>query len=403
MKKILLLSVLTLIIFISTMWLLPSTEPGNVAPHAVVGSSRLSELLSADGGEAYAKATQPRLFSFPEDHGPHPRYRNEWWYLTGNVDGDKGERFGFELTVFRFSLRPEAERAESNASEWTTSQAYIGHFAITDVDGEQFHVAQRFARDSLGLAGARSRPFRVWLEDWFIEESPMDTSTSSWHVRAAGDDIAIDLSLVPLKGPVLNGIDGLSQKSSEHGNASYYYSISRLQTAGTLRVDGNEYEVSGLSWLDREWGSSALSKEQQGWDWFALQLSDGSDLMFYHLRRNDGSQDSYSAGTWIGADGQTHHLRRDDVVIDIRDHWDSPHGGRYPAAWRIEVLPLELHLNIDPVLESQELSATVRYWEGAVDVIGQRAGAAISGRGYVELTGYAVAAQPESVASGRKQ
>jgi len=416
MKKILLIIVLIVIIGASITWIWPRVDPTGAVAQPTTGSSRLSELLSDEGTEAYASAIEPRAFSFPADHGPHPEYRNEWWYITGNLDAETGARFGFELTIFRFSLTPQTANEEPKVAEssaWTGRQVFIGHFAITDVDNEQFQVAQRYARGSLGLAGAQSSPFRVWLEDWSIETAgahivsdaehdkrdPLGAASVAttindelaipWRIHAADENIAIDLSLVPLKPPILNGINGLSQKSSQPGNASYYYSMPRLQTDGTLRVDGTDYAVTGLSWLDREWGSSALSRDQHGWDWFALQLSDGSDLMFYNLRKIDGRQDSHSAGTWIRADGRALPLTRDDVAVDVKEYWDSPRGGRYPMEWHIEVAPLALNLHVNPVLKAQELSTTVRYWEGAVDVNGQRAGNELTGRGYVELTGYA--------------
>ncbi|MGB5334457.1 MAG: lipocalin family protein, partial [Woeseiaceae bacterium] len=172
-------------------------------------------------------------------------------------------------------------------------------------------------------------------------------------------------------------------------NASYYYSITRWLTNGLLRLGGEEFMVSGLSWLDREWSSSALGKDQQGWDWFALQLSDDSELMFYSLRRTDGSQDKYSGGTWVAADGTSRHLKREDVSVSVTDYWTSPEGGTYPAAWRVQIPDLKLALDVNPILADQELFTTVRYWEGAVDVQGLRDGANIVGRGYVELTGYA--------------
>lgn len=351
------------------------------------GSSRLSELLGGQGTTDYARVLEPREFSFPDDHGPHPAYRNEWWYVTGNLDGAGDERFGFELTIFRFAL---TQAAEPDASAWRTDQVYIGHFAVTDVGNERFHVSQRYARGALDLAGATSHPFRVWVEDWWLKEFPeQDETAATWLLHARDKDIELTLTLVPGKPPVMNGIDGLSQKSAEPGNATYYYSMPRLQSDGTLRIGEDIYDVSGLSWLDREWGSSALSKEQQGWDWFALQLSDGSDLMFYRLRRNDGSTDRHSAGTWVPAEGDSVHLTHDGVTIGVHRYWDSPAGGRYPMAWTISVPALDLALQVDPVLDAQELNTDVRYWEGAVDVTGRRKGRHVTGRGYVELTGYA--------------
>jgi len=210
-----------------------------------------------------------------------------------------------------------------------------------------------------------------------------------WELNAAGEQISLHLELTAAKPPVLNGIGGLSQKSAERGNASYYYSISRLHSEGRLQIADETFEVSGLSWLDREWSSSALSADQQGWDWFALQLSDNSELMFYNIRSNDGSQDEHSAGTWISASGEVRHLSRNDVAIVVTGEWVSPQGGIYPAGWDIGIPQLDLELSVAPVIENQELFTTVRYWEGAVDVTGRHKGIPVEGRGYVELTGYA--------------
>ena len=344
--------------------------------------SELATLLGSDADAGFARALQPRDFVFPADHGPHEAFRNEWWYVTGNLDSDDGRRFGFELTIFRFALAPDAPQAESN---WRTRQVYIAHFAVTDPESDRFLVAEKFSRGALGLAGAQSDPFRVWIDDWSIAASAAD----NWRLRASDPGFALDVNLLALKAPVLNGVDGLSQKSAEPGNASYYYSMTRWQTAGTLRIANEEYAVSGLSWLDREWSSSALADDQQGWDWFALQLSDNTELMYYSIRSTDGSQDPQSAGTRVSANGNATHLRRDDVDLVVTGTWDSPEGGRYPAAWRITVPAENLVLEVTPVMADQELFTTVRYWEGAVDVRGTRAGVPVEGRGYVELTGYA--------------
>lgn len=390
MKKIVLLIVfsLFLVIFIPKSPVQVSAVSGSSEFRP--GSARLARLLGADGAEGYRQVVAPRQFTFPQDHGPHPGYRNEWWYVTGNLDGENEERFGFELTLFRFSVTPGIEPDDS---AWRSNQVYIGHFAITDRAANEFRVATRYSRGSLGLAGAQSDPFRVWLEDWHLSAAPVagpdGQAGNAWHLRANDKDIAIDLLLRSRQSPVLNGIDGLSKKSALEGNASYYYSIPRMQTTGTLRSGKKSYVVSGLSWLDREWGSAGLSTGQQGWDWFALQLSDGSSLMFYNLRKIDGTRDEFSAGTFIAADGTATALSRDDVAIDVLDTWDSPAGGRYPMAWRMTVASHDLSLRITPIMRGQELATRVRYWEGAVDVEGEYRDTAIRGRGYVELTGYA--------------
>ncbi len=357
-------------------------------------SSRLAELLGSQRLEGFPLATAPRVFSFPQDHGPHSEYRNEWWYLTGNLDNQDGRRYGYELTIFRFSLVPappgESEKAPSSA--WKTNQVYIAHFAVTDEADNKFYVAQKYSRGAMGLAGAQADPFKVWIDDWSIQENPDEVTNlppeETWELTASGDGFSLMLNLASIKPAVLNGTAGLSQKSAQAGNASYYYSIPRLRSAGSLQIGDTEHSVTGLSWLDREWSSSALADDQQGWDWFALQLSDGSDLMFYNIRKTDGTQDRHSAGTFIFADGTSQHLDRDDVVLTVTDQWQSPQGAFYPARWNIELPDFDLRLSVSPVISNQELVTTVRYWEGAVDVVGRRGGQALTGRGYVELTGY---------------
>lgn len=392
-KKALLMIVLTVLIISTATWIV--SAPRQQSAPAIAGSPRLAELLSDDVA-GFPVATEGREFAFPRDHGPHPEYRNEWWYVTGNLESAAGRRFGYELTLFRFALMPASQQLPERASAWRTSQVYIAHFAVTDRETRQFRVAQRFARGSLGLAGATSQPFRIWLGDWSItglRSSPRAPGEFEfglpWRLQAGDDEMAVTLTLVPRKAPVLNGVDGFSQKAATAGNASYYYSVTRLETEGTIRIRDDETAVRGESWLDREWGSSALADEQQGWDWFALQLSDGSDLMFYKLRRNDGTRDVHSAGTLTLADGSSIPLASDDLTIDVRGSWDSPLGGRYPAAWRLTAPRLELTLDVNPIVDAQELETAVRYWEGAVDASGSRGSIPVSGRGYVELTGYA--------------
>jgi predicted secreted hydrolase len=304
------------------------------------------------------------------------------WYVTGNLDGEAGARFGFELTFFRFALAPSVPED----SAWRARQIYMAHFAVTDVERERFHFSERLSREALGLAGAQAEPFRVWLESWSLESLAAD---DSWRLAAGDDEYSLALELRAVQPPVLNGERGLSQKSSEPGAASYYYSIPRLAVSGRLTRGAQVHEVRGLAWLDREWGSGALGADQEGWDWFALQLEDGNALMFYALRTHAGGRDPHSAGTWIARDGAGRRLSSDEVRIDVLDRWSSPRGGRYPARWRLRVPSLTLDLEVEPVLADQELATDPRYWEGAVDVRGTREGKPVSGRGYVELVGYA--------------
>ena len=356
-------------------------------------ASRLGALRGEATPPGFALVTEPMAFEFPRDHGPHPAFRHEWWYVTGHLDARTGERFGFELTFFRFALAPpNSVQATAQHSAWRSRQIYMAHFAVTDLDRKQFHSSERFERDALGLAGADASPFRVWLDDWSLGVPPGEggsEGTSYWQLRAADNDYAFNLQLRAVTPPVLNGDAGLSRKSSAPGAASYYYSIPRLAVLGQVTRAGKPLEVDGLAWLDREWGSGSLGADQQGWDWFALQLDDGTTLMFYALRKLDGQRDAHSAGTWLAPDGNAHALANADVQIETKDFWTSPRGGRYPARWHMRVPSLALDLDIEPRLADQELNTNPRYWEGATTVTGTRAGRAISGRGYVELVGYA--------------
>jgi predicted secreted hydrolase len=342
-------------------------------------------VVRAQQQPAFAQALAPQPLEFPRDQGPHPDYRQEWWYLTGNLDAVDGERFGFEVTIFRFALAPRAVGSEtgSGSSAWRTRQVYLGHFAVTDVARARFRFAVKRARGALGLAGAQANPFRVWVGNWRIGDNT---------VQAAGQGYALSLTAQPLMAAVLNGERGLSRKSGEPGNATYYYSVPRVSVQGTLVADGRPLRVHGLAWLDREWGSGSLGPQEIGWNWFGLQLGDGSCLMFYYLRDRDGGEDPYSAGTWVDPAGRTRPLSRDDVQMTVLDHWTDPGGVRYPSRWRLIVPAAGLDVTVRPVLADQELVTSPRYWEGAADVSGTRAGRPIAGRGYVELVGYAGAA-----------
>jgi predicted secreted hydrolase len=355
--------------------------PSNAEPTLKVAEA----LGGSDGGtEGYARALEPRPFHFPEDHGPHPDFRTEWWYWTGNLSTADGHDFGYQLTLFRNALAPEAKE---RTSAWGTRQVYMGHLALSDIGAGRFHAFEHFSRDTLGLAGAQAEPFKVWLEGWSAEA--VGNGALPMRLTARGEGVSLSLVLEEGKPPVLQGDRGLSQKGPEKGNASYYYSLTRMPTRGQVTVEGRAYEVTGQSWMDREWSTSALSGDQVGWDWFALQLSDGSELMYYQLRQRDGTADPLSAGTLIPPQGEPVRLSREDVKLEIGNTWTSPHGGAvYPARWKLSVPSRRLSLDITPAQADQELSVSVRYWEGAVRLSGSSAGGPVEGRGYVELTGY---------------
>ena len=348
------------------------------------GSLAVAEALGGGDLAGFARADGPRPFSFPDDHGPHPGFRTEWWYYTGNLQAAGGRHLGFQLTFFRTALAAAPAR---RASAWGTSEVYLAHFAVTDTRGGRFRAWSRTGRAALGLAGATARPFRVWIDDWAVEsEGP---EALPMRLRAGEPEAAIDLVLTSAKPVVLQGERGLSRKGPEPGNASFYYSLTRMPARGTVRIGGETLAVEGLAWMDREWSTSALGRDLVGWDWFALQLDDGRDLMLYRLRRRDGSADPWSGGTLVDAAGGARPLVRDDVQVDALGAWTSPRSGvRYPAGWRLTVPAADLALDLAPRLNDQELSVGMRYWEGAVAVRGTAAGRPVAGNGYVELVGY---------------
>jgi len=340
--------------------------------------------LFGDDGDDYAQVLTSRRFDFPRDHGSHPDYQTEWWYFTGNLSGIDERHFGFQLTFFRFALAPRATQRES---AWATNQAWMAHLAITDTTGRQFTAEERFSREAQGLAGSALEPFRVWVEDWSAEGEGEEGLPM--RLQAQTDRAELRLILTPRKPPVSHGDGGMDRKGPELGNASHYYSLTRLEATGTLRLDRSEQQVQGTAWMDREWGSSALSADVVGWDWFGLQLSDGRDLMFYRLRNDDGTSSPYSEGSLVDRDGSRRRLTGRDLSLQVLDYWRSPtSGARYPVGWELILSEEDLRLQIKPHLVQQELDLSVRYWEGAVEVTGRHAGQDITGDGYVELVGY---------------
>ncbi len=359
------------------------------APDHTTTEPRLS-LGQALGGDlaGFARADRPRKFRFPDDHGPHPNYRTEWWYYTGNLKSTEGLHFGFQLTFFRTALNAPPDRA-GRTSAWGTQDVYMAHFALSDVAAHRFYAFQRLSRAAFGLAGASAAPFRVWLEDWSVTGETAVGQPVSMQLSAEEQDVALDLRLVSDKPIVLHGRNGLSQKGTAAGQASYYYSLTRLRSAGVIRLGDEEFQVQGLSWMDREWSTSVLGDALQGWDWFALQLTDGQELMVYQVRQQSGDIHPLSSGTLVAPDGTPRTLTAADFQIEVLQTWQSPADGTaYPAKWRVRIPGEAIDLTITPYMADQEMHTLIRYWEGAVRASGTVQGRPLEGAGYVELTGY---------------
>ena len=353
----------------------PPTQPGP-SPGREAGGA-----VTAEG---WRQAGPGHVWRFPRDHGSHPEYRIEWWYYTGNLASGRGRRFGYQVTFFRVGVDPAPE----NPSRWAVRDLYMAHLAVTDLGTGRHLVAERLDRGGLGWAGAREGTLDVWNGDW---RASLDGDRHRLEVVDRGFGVALDLE--PGRGPTLHGEGGLSRKGPSAGNASQYYSMTRMPTTGRIRLDGEWVDVTGASWMDHEFGTTFLEPGQVGWDWFSLQLEDGADLMVFQLRRADGRSDVHSAGTWVDAGGAAAALRRDDVRLVPGRRWTSPaSGAAYPVEWRVAVPGRQADLAVTAALDAQELdtaaSTGVTYWEGAVTVTGRVGGRPVRGRGYLEMTGY---------------
>lgn len=347
---------------------------------------------------ALAFTYQPALpgyqYRFPQDHASHPDYKTEWWYYTGHLKTPQGKRYGYELTFFRIGNDPSVVNRTASAvnNPWNVNQLYAAHFAVSDESERVFHYSEKLNRAGLNVAGARTDSYLVWNELWLAEGLG-----NQMVLRASSPDgkQEVHLLLSPEKPPVIQGINGVSQKASCLGCASHYYSMTRLKTEGLLFDDGKAYPVSGLSWMDHEFGSNQLAQNQSGWDWFSIQLADRTEAMFYLLRQENGRIDPNSSGTLVDKTGHSRHLALKDFSIQpVGPRWVSPKTqGDYPMGWKITVPSEDLQLSLTPAFKEQELltagSTGVAYWEGSTQVSGSKQGRPISGEAYVEMTGYA--------------
>lgn len=337
--------------------------------------------------QPYKLAVPPYTFQFPGDHASHPDYRTEWWYYTGHLSSE-GRTFGYQLTFFQVGVNPARRMG---GSQWALHTLFFAHFTITDERGDTFYYTENIGRPALNMAGSLEDRYRVWIGKWAAELLE-DGNTHRLQARSGQNAIALDLS--PVKPPVIHGFDGVSRKADGEGRASHYYSLTRMETTGTLTLDGQEYKVNGLSWMDHEFGTNQLTPQQAGWDWFSLQLDNDRELMLYVMRLKDGALEPASSGTVVYADGTWKHLELAAYSIEKTGIWESSKtGGVYPSGWIIRVPGEDMELRITPAVKDQELAIGsiigVTYWEGSVRVEGRDRGSPVTGVGYVELTGYA--------------
>ena len=333
----------------------------------------------------YEAVTTERALTFPADHYAHPDFRTEWWYYTGHLDCEDGHSYGFELVFFR--RRTEGDYRFSIPLWWVTNPAVVAHFALTDINEQRFVFNEHIGLRKPYRGGARSDRLLLWSEGWQIAEM-----NGAHYLKAEEGDYAIDLALTALKPPALHGQNGYSRKGAQ-GDASYYFSLTRMKTAGWLRKGDRWLRVvGGSAWMDHEIMSGALSPELSGWDWFSMQFDNGEDLMLFLLRKRDGGIDPFSSGTFVDAAGQTKHISAEQFEIKEVEHWTSPFTHtRYPVAWDVRVtMPRPLQFRVRAPVPASELRLKMthlNYWEGAVEVSGQDGEQPLRGRGYVEMSG----------------
>ena len=350
-------------------------------------SASVVEAMGGGDEAGFARAVAPLTFSFPRDHGPHPDYRTEWWYYTGNLSADDGTLYGYQLTFFRSALTPEMP---ARASDLATNQVYMAHFALTDGGRGEHESFERYSRGAGGLAGATGEPlFGVWLEDWRVDT----VEPGVYHLVAAAEGadgpVALDLTLRETREPVFHGENGLHQKGPEAGNASYYYSLIQMESTGTVTSGGRTVDAGGLSWMDHEFSTSALTGNAVGWDWFSMQLDNGAALMVYEIRTADGGVLPYVNGTVVWPDGTQQAVSEEDFVLTPTGQWTSERTGiTYPSGWTLVFPDLAIDLTVTPLIADQEMDVSFVYWEGSTQISGTMRGEAVQGRGYAELTGY---------------
>jgi predicted secreted hydrolase len=347
------------------------------------GNSDFAVLAKA--AEGYAQARPGRPLAFPRDHGAHPDFRIEWWYLTANLKGADGQDYGAQWTLFRSAVRPPGSLETENP--WQSEQVFMAHFALTSPDGHQ--AFQRYARGGVhggeARAGAVAEPFAVWLDDWTLTSSGPE-----WlplEVRATQDDHALHLVLDTNQPLVLQGDRGFSQKHP-NGGGSHYYSQPFLQASGELRIDGHRIAVQGKAWLDREWSSQFLQPDQAGWDWFALHLDSGEKLMLFRLRgapQGGETGSTFRHGVLISPGGSKQSLDPERIEMQVLQR-ESVAGRMLPLEWQIRLPEIGRSMTIVALHPNQWMDVDFPYWEGVVTVNGDGKGS--RGVGYLELTGY---------------
>lgn len=341
------------------------------------GSAQDLGAVLGGNGDHFKKAMPGQPIQLPADHGAHPDYRSEWWYLTGNLKDEQGRAYGLQWTLFRQGVSRRGMASSITTDNlWLTPQLWLAQFAITNLASGKHLQDERTSRQGPGLAGASNGEY--WLREWVLRSQGAELFPAELSVDS--DIGQLDLRVSALKPVVLQGHRGYSEKSP--GNASFYYSYPRLALAGTLTLNGEARKVSGQGWFDHEWSSSVLADWQAGWDWFSLQLADGRELMLFRLRTKAGRPEPENRyGILIDKDGSSRLLPPESIVLTPGKTWHGPKGQPYPIEWQLKAAALNLKIRARQ--PDQAMTGRFDYWEGAVTVDGDA-----KGLGYLEMTGY---------------
>lgn len=338
-------------------------------------ASRAQGFAGLDGNaDGFAAVVPGRAFTFPSDHGPHPDYRIEWWYVTANLRDATGRRCGVQWTLFRQAMLPGPQ-----ADGWASKQIWMGHAAVTRADLHRY--SERLSRGGIGQAGVEAGPFHAWIDAWEMRgfDATSDRTIAPLQLSAAAETFSYDLKLDATQPLVLQGHNGYSAKS-DRGQASYYYSQPFFNAAGTITIDDKPVQVTGQAWMDREWSSQPLAPDQTGWDWFSLHLAGGDKLMLYRLRQTNGRH--HLAGNWIAADGGTQELDAASIVM-VPTTRSQVNGRDMPTGWHIDIRERQLTIDTVPLNPQSWMGTRFAYWEGPITIQGSHTGV-----GYLEMTGY---------------
>jgi predicted secreted hydrolase len=345
----------------------------------VLGLGRKTALAQSFAGlgkdpEGFAPVVPGRIFSFPADHGPHPDFRIEWWYLTANLADSTGAAFGVQWTLFRQATQPGVQ-----AEGWANQQLWMAHAAVTRADTHR--TSEKFARGGVGQAGVETGPFGAWIDSWEMrgDEAMRADTIAPLELTASATDFAYALRLDADRPLVLQGEAGYSRKS-EREQASYYYSQPNFRATGRITIDDKAVAVTGFAWMDREWSSQPLASDQTGWDWLSLHLDSGEKLMLYRLRQTDGHH--YASANWILPDGKTRQVASADITMTPKT-WTEIEGRNIPTTWDIAIPSLALAIECVPLNPRSWMGTSFRYWEGPINFKGSHTGV-----GYLEMTGY---------------